>query len=72
VIRDLYSGQYSNPLRVVAFNTAGRWSRDVSEDLAEELGKRLSIDREEAPACLEDFLDRHGGRPSQLALPLRV
>jgi hypothetical protein len=36
VIRDFLSGQYSNALRVVAFNTAEGWSRDVSEDIAGE------------------------------------
>jgi len=30
VIRNFVSGQYSNALRVVAFNTAEGWSRDVS------------------------------------------
>jgi hypothetical protein len=33
-IRNFISGQYSNALRVVAFNTAEGWSRDVSEDIA--------------------------------------
>ena len=31
VIQDLLSGQYNNPIRVVAFNTDERWSEDVSE-----------------------------------------
>jgi hypothetical protein len=29
VITDLLTGQYSSPVRVVAFNTAERWSEDV-------------------------------------------
>ena len=29
VIRDISNGRYSNPVRVVAFNTAEGWSRDV-------------------------------------------
>jgi hypothetical protein len=29
VIHDLLTGQYTNPIRVVAFNTAERWSEDV-------------------------------------------
>src|ERR1700674_2201859 len=36
VIRNFLTGQYSNALRVVAFNTAEGWSRDVSEDIAGE------------------------------------
>ena len=35
VIQDLLSGQYNNPIRVVAFNTAEQWSQDVSEDVAQ-------------------------------------
>src|SRR5581483_9413106 len=30
LIRDLVDGQYSNPVRIVAFNTAEGWSRDVT------------------------------------------
>ena len=32
-IRDISGGQYSTPVRVVAFNTAEGWSRDVTEDI---------------------------------------
>jgi hypothetical protein len=34
VIQDLLTGQYGNPIRVVAFNTADRWSEDVSRTSA--------------------------------------
>lgn len=37
VIRDISDGQYHNPVRVVAFNTAEGWSRDVTEDIAREI-----------------------------------
>ena len=37
VIRDIRNGQYHNPVRVVAFNTAEGWSRDVTEDIAREI-----------------------------------
>jgi hypothetical protein len=37
VIRDIAQGQYSHPLRVVAFNTAEGWSREVTEEIAREL-----------------------------------
>jgi hypothetical protein len=30
----MISGEYSDPLRVVAFNTVEGWSRDVSEEIA--------------------------------------
>ena len=37
MIRDISDGQYSNPVREVAFNTAEGWSRDVTEDIAREM-----------------------------------
>ena len=43
VINDLLTGQYDNPLRVVAFNPLRGWSRDASEDIAEELARRADF-----------------------------
>jgi len=37
VVTNISSGQYSKPIRVVAFNTAEGWSRDVTEDIAQAL-----------------------------------
>jgi hypothetical protein len=37
LVRHLLEDQYSNPVRVVAFNTAEDWSRGVSDDVADEL-----------------------------------
>jgi hypothetical protein len=34
VVNNISSGEYSNPVRVVAFNTVEGWSRDVTEDIA--------------------------------------
>lgn len=34
VIRDLMSGPYNDPQRVVAFYTFEHWADDVSEDVA--------------------------------------
>ena len=63
----------SPPVRVVAFNTAEKWSHDVSENIADELAMRLAIEGSELPPSLESFLDRHGsGRSAQLPLPLRA
>jgi hypothetical protein len=72
VISDLLTGQFSGPVRVVAFNTAEGWSRDVSEEIADELVARPNGEWRETPEALEGFLDRHGGgRPVQLPLPLQ-
>jgi len=40
VVSNITSGQYPNPIRVVAFNTAEGWSRDVTEDIAHALLER--------------------------------
>jgi hypothetical protein len=53
------------------FNTAEGWSRDVSEEIAEELARRLALEDRDIVSTLEGFLDRHtSGRSAQLPLPL--
>jgi hypothetical protein len=42
IVHDLLHSQYVNPVRVVAFNTAEGWSRDVSFEIAGELVKRCT------------------------------
>src|SRR4051794_22839918 len=58
VITDMLRGEYSDPVRVVGFNTAEGWSRDVSEDVADEIRRRWRQGAE-MPANLEAFMDRH-------------
>jgi hypothetical protein len=72
LIYDLMTGQYKDPVRVVVFNTFERWSRDVSEEIADELEQRFGCEGFEVPEGLLDFIEIHGsGKPVQLALPLR-
>jgi hypothetical protein len=59
VILNLLSGQYSNALRVVAFNTAEGWSRDVSEDIANEVLERAFDADENFSEDTKRFIDRH-------------
>jgi len=59
VIQDLLSGQYNNPIRVVAFNTEERWSEDVSEDVAHELRRRCDLQARDVPSSIQDFVERH-------------
>jgi hypothetical protein len=54
VIQDLLTGQYNNPIRVVAFNTAERWSEDVSEDVAHELRRRCNLQTRDLPPTISD------------------
>ena len=62
VIRDLLDGQYSNPVRVVGFNTAEGWSRDVSEDVANELRRRCDLELRELPLNIQEFVERFEDR----------
>jgi hypothetical protein len=59
VIRNFLSGQYSNALRVVAFNTAEGWSRDVSEDIAGEVLDRAFDADDNLSEDTKRFIDRH-------------
>lgn len=45
-IRRIAEGQYSNPVRVVAFNTGEGWARDVTEDVAWEMLGRAARNAE--------------------------
>ena len=71
VIGDLLTGQYSSPVRVVAFNTAERWSEDVSADVAEELRRRRDLQMRELPSTISDFVERYE-MPDRRQLSLRL
>jgi hypothetical protein len=53
VVNNISDGEYSNPARVVAFNTAEGWSRDVTEDIA-----RALLEREAREADLSESARR--------------
>ena len=59
IIRNFLTGQYSNALRVVAFNTAEGWSRDVSEDIAGEVLERAFDADDNLGEDTKRFIDRH-------------
>jgi hypothetical protein len=61
VIQDLLTGQYSNPVRVIAFNTEEQWSEAVSEDVACELRRRCDLQLRDVPSSIQDFVERHEG-----------
>jgi hypothetical protein len=56
LIRDLVEGQCSHPVRIVAFNTAEGWSRDVTMDIADELRRRC-IEFGEVPDSILNFME---------------
>jgi hypothetical protein len=67
-ITDLMSGQFDDPVRVVAINTSERWSEDASEDVALEIQRR--VDLAGVPSSIEAFIEMHAGPSRQLSLRL--
>ena len=61
VITDLLDGQYNNPVRIISFNTAEGWSRDVSEDVAHKLRQRCADQRRDLPFSVQEFVERSTG-----------
>ena len=55
---------------MVAFNTAEGWSRDVSDDVAEEIRRRCDLQATEIPPHLEAFFDQHENRTDRKQLRL--
>jgi hypothetical protein len=70
VIEDLLDGQYSNPVRVITFDVADGWSRDISAQVAGELRRRCDLQLRDVPTSIQDFVERHEGKSRQLSLRL--
>ena len=62
VITDLLDGQYNNPVRIIAFNVAEGWARDVSEDVGHELRQRCADQGRDLPFSVQEFVERCIGR----------
>ena len=58
LIQDLLDGQYDEPVRIVAFNTAEGWSRDMTEEIAAELAQACA-GRGEIRRSIADFIADH-------------
>jgi hypothetical protein len=70
IVSDFISGQFYDPIRVVAFNTLEHWSDDVSIEIATEIQTRCDIEGVAVPEHIRDFVDTHAGPARQLALRL--
>ena len=70
IISDFMTGQFNDPVRVVAFNTLEHWADDVSKDVAQEIQARCDIAGDPVPEHLRDFVDTYAGPTRQLALRL--
>ena len=42
VIQCLLAGEFSDPIRIIVFNTVEGWCRDVTEDIADEVRRRYA------------------------------
>ena len=71
VINDLLDGQYCDPVRVIGFNVAAGWSRDVSADVVRGVRKRCRNQRRQLPTGLQRFVERHEGQQWGSQLPLQ-
>jgi hypothetical protein len=69
IISNLLEGQFANPVRVIGFNAAEGWSKDVSEDVARELRQRCGAQDRELPDFLERFVHRYTGSSVQSPPP---
>ena len=58
VINDLLEGQYSNPVRVIAFNPSEGWVCDVSEAIARKLRQRCADEGRELPDSLRQLVEQ--------------
>src|SRR5271163_2536870 len=70
IIADLMSGQFNEPMRVVAFNTLEHWSEDVTEYIAFEIQTRCDIEGAPVPEHIRDFVESFTGPNRQLTLRL--
>ena len=70
IIADLMSGQFNDPMRVVAFNTLEHWAEDVTEYVAFEIQTRCDIEGAPVAEHLRDLVERFTGPGQQLTLRL--
>ena len=66
VVDDLMTGQFNNPVRVIAFNTSEGWSRDVSEVVARELLGRAAKQDKPLAGASRRFVELYLGEAEVL------
>jgi hypothetical protein len=59
MVRNIISGEHRNQVRVVAFNTVEGWSRDISEDIANEVLDRTYDADATLGVGTKRFIDMH-------------
>jgi hypothetical protein len=70
IIDYMLRGEYSNPVRVVAFNTAEGWSRDMSVPIAQAVLLRAIKTADPIPKHILNFIEKHTNQsvPDELVL----
>ena len=58
-IGELVAGCFSDPVKVLSFNTLEHWMKDISTDVADEIRARCDIDGVRLPDYLSDFVESH-------------
>ena len=58
IVENILKGEYSHPLRVVAFNTAEGWARDVTEDIARAALSKAQSEHRSIARFTQEFLER--------------
>ena len=57
VVENILTDQYSHPIRVVAFNTAEGWARDVTEEIARAVLDRARSEQRSIGKAAQGFLE---------------
>ena len=58
LIDHLLTGQFNDPIRMIAFNTLEHWTDDVSEEIATEIQTRWDIEGVAVPGAYSRFRSR--------------
>ncbi|WP_146006669.1 hypothetical protein [Bradyrhizobium forestalis] len=67
VIAHLFAGRFQDPVRILALDPLGHWSKDLSRELAEEIQTRCDIDAMAVPEHIQDFVRSHSAAPVAVA-----
>ena len=58
IVENILSGQYSHPVRMVAFNAVEGWARDVTEDIARAVLSKVRNEDRSIGIAAQEFLVR--------------
>jgi len=59
IVHNMLTGQYDDPVDVVAFSVGEGWARDVSEDVAGAVVERARAEERTFPEGTRRFVEKH-------------